>query len=177
MRILDRTIQLAIILLLALSGWLLCGCVKAPIATEPSAPWPLMASGAHLDAQGRSFYGIGKAEGLHNPALLRASADNAAQAEMAHVLLAFTRTLAEASGVSTTEETDREAVAALARQAAKHAQIVEHHYDEASGALFALSRLSLTTFKKVLQGAAQFDPATQQTMISMAEAVHGRFMP
>jgi len=171
----EKRTRAAMGMALAWFVWLCIGCVKVPVATEqPTVDWDQVASGAYQNDQGRTFYGIGKAAGLHSASLLRASADNAAQAELLQVLKAYTASLAEAAGVTTADEADRQALVALVQQAAQQAQIVDHRYDGEAGTLMALCRLDLADFKQILEGIDQFDPAARKAMLSMADKVHDR---
>jgi hypothetical protein len=165
-------------ILMAVGVWLMAGCARPPLISVPEpAPereWMHQESGAHHADGGGVFYGIGRAAGLRNATLLRATADNQARSEMAGVLQAYVTALAREAGFDSRQESDLQGLNGLTRSALQHARIVDHWFDPPQGELSSLCRLELAAFKAVLQADPQLDTPLKNAMLDRAEQVHTR---
>ncbi len=157
---------------LAMCLWLLCGCAKTQLAVFAPTDWTASASGAYVTDEGRVFYGIGRASGLRNAMLLRATADNQAQTEMAGVIRGYLARLSAAAGMDATAPQDRQALHDLAQAVLRHARIVDHSDLSDAGAAMSLCRLDLDAVRQVLRSDAILENALQQRMLAEAERVH-----
>jgi hypothetical protein len=164
---------------LGLAVLMMFGCALPPTRPVPPDPpdspdlkWTLQDSGAHFIQGQGVFYGIGRAEGLRNTTLLRATADNQARAEMARLLNQYVISLAEAAGFDSQEEADRQILHGLTRSALQRARIVAHDAPPNGDSFSALCRLDLAVFKEILQGERQLDAHLRNAMIEQAEPVH-----
>ena len=161
---------------LGLALLMMFGCAWPPTRPVPPDPpdlkWTLQDSGAHHIQGEKVFYGIGRAEGLRNTTLLRATADNQARAEMARLLNQYVITLAEAAGFDSQEEADRQILHGLTRSALQRARIVAHDAPPTGDRFSALCRLDLTVFKEILQAERQLDAHLRNAMIEQSETVH-----
>ncbi len=150
------------------------GCVKSPAVQEQQQQpyaWVADQSGAYTRGRERVFYGIGKASGTRSITLLRATADNQAQAEMARVLKAYMSALAQSSKAVGSAELEQ-ALLIFTNTAARKAQIVDHWLDPRTNTLYALSRLDLSTFRQLLQTDPQLGSALRNEMLGYTEQVH-----
>ena len=163
----------AVILIGAL---LLGGCVKQKqVAAVSPTPWRTLASGAYMVDKDRMFYGIGKASGLRSATLLRATADNQAQAEMARIVGSYLGELSHAAGYPLTQDQDQETINALNATILRHARISEHRYDESSGVLYALCSLELSTLRQVISQMAYLDDNYRKNLLVHVEPVFTQF--
>ena len=158
--------------LLALGLWLLCGCAKTQLAVLAPTDWTASASGAYVTDEGRVFYGIGRASGLRSAMLLRATADNQAQTEMAGVIRGYLARLSAAAGMDATAPQDRQALHDLAQAVLRHARIVDHSDLSDAGAAMSLCRLDLDAVRQVLRSDVILENALQQRMLAETERVH-----
>lgn len=151
----------------------LTGCVGRPLIIE-APPWYQQDSGAHYAANGRVFYGIGKAGGTRNMTLLRATAANRARQEMARVLDNYVSELFQSAGAmpALTMEEGEQVIGALVRDAIGHAVISDQWGDAGQGQLYALCQLDLDTFKQVLASQTVIDVEVRTAMMAEAENVH-----
>ena len=156
---------------------MLFGCVVRPsIMDQP--PWYLMSSGAYDTVHGRTFYGIGKAEGSLNATLLRATAVNRARKALAKVLDQYVAELFQATQAmpALTMEDGEQMIGALVRNAMKLSVISDHWKDPQKGRFHALCRLDLVRFKQVLATQTAIAPEVRSAMAAEAESVHDRVM-
>ncbi len=159
---------------------LLAGCAgRNLIITTPS--WHTLGSGLYALGEDRVIYGIGAADGLHNQALLRASADNQARKAMSLVLEnyidALTRSAmlqADPHWAALSADERRQATGMLARNCLKQAVISDHWNDVQQERLLALCRLDLATVKQVLADYLSLDENTRSAVWMAAERVHAR---
>jgi hypothetical protein len=119
-----------------------------PVAsTEPEPDsgrprWIDRGSAAVSSPGGRAFYGVGSAEGIKNPAMLRSTAENRARAELAKVLEVFSASLMKDYATSAGEQATEQAVKTYASLAMSGAAIVDT-YVAPDGSLYALAKLDL----------------------------------
>jgi hypothetical protein len=143
------------------------GVLPSPVAPSD---WTRATSGAYVAEQGRVFYAIGTAGGMHNTTLLRATADNQAQAEMTRVLNNYVRALAQAAGSGG----DEAPLYLIVKAALQKAHIVDHRQQgSGNSSLVALCRLELNVFKQVLAAESELDGALRTRMLAQADRVHG----
>lgn len=173
----DHRRNIKILIGLWLAGLTLSGCVARPMIMDQT-PWHLMSSGVYDTAQGRAFYGIGKAEGSQNVTLLRATAVNSARKELARVLDGYIAELFHATRTmpALTMEEGEQMIGALVRNAMKLSVISDQWQEPEKGRLYALCRLDLDRFKQVLATQTAIDPEVRAAMAAEAENVHDRLM-
>jgi hypothetical protein len=164
-------------------GILIClqaGCV-GPASVQPCPSWYMVKSGCVETREGRFFYGIGRADGVRNPTLLRAAADNRARKELADVLEHYILELADSvpgnldpNWATLAAGERRQVLGSMVRQAMRQAVVCEHWNEPRDGSLLSLCRLSLLDFKMVLYASMALDDAMRSAMVSEAERVHAR---
>jgi len=162
-----------LIIALFLSG----GCVKQKelAAITTPTPWTAMASGAHVVDKGRMFYGIGKASRLRSATLMRATADNQAQSEMARVIAAYLGALSHAAGYDADQDQERETISAMKASILRQARISDHWYDEPGGALYSLCSLELSALRQVLLNLEHLDDYYRKKMLAQVDPVFETF--
>jgi hypothetical protein len=168
---------------LRLGAWIgmlmLFGCMAEPLMREEppvreNPPWQLMSSGAHETADGRTFYGIGQAQGSHSEILLRATAINRAREALTKVLESYAAELLQAAQTLpalSVEEGDQ-LIGGLVRDAMALSVISAQSYDPGRGRLHALCRLDLNRFKQVLAARSSIPANLKAAMAGEAERVH-----
>ena len=152
---------------------LLFGCAAGPLVVD-ERHWYRMSSGAYDTPMGKTFYGIGKAEGSQNTTLLRATAVNRSRMAMAKVLDGYVAELFQATQAmpALTMEEGEQVIGALVRNALKSSVISDQWSDPERGSLYALCRLDLERFKQVLAAQTTIDPTVRDAMAAEAEKVH-----
>ena len=127
------------------------GAAPARVAAgSGGASWALGASGqpAWVDRgsaaikgdTGRTFYGVGAASGVKEPALLRSAADNRARAELAKVLATFTRALMQDHAGADGAQNVEQALKTVTAASLDGVEVVDR-YVGADGTLYALAAL------------------------------------
>lgn len=149
-------------------------CATHPIPSTPPetrADWVHVGSGAYVDVHEKVFYGVGKASGIRNPMLLRSSADNQAQQEVARVVAEFISDLAH--GV--TNDIENEGwMHRVVHNSVADAVIIDHRQDSDNGYFYALSRLSLANVKSHLEVESALPQETRRAMLDHADEWHVR---
>lgn len=159
---------------------LLTGCAqRSVVISRPS--WHRLESGVYKMTEGGTFYGIGRASGVQNLTLLRATADNHARKELAGVMQRFVTELARSANLGSdpgwtalTAEEQRQALGILVHNALQQAVISDHWSDSQQPRLLALCRLDLAAFKQVLSDTAALDKDARAAMLAEADTVHAR---
>lgn len=162
--------------IMVLGLWLLSGCLRPQVAGVVPMDWTAATSGAYASDQGRVFFGIGRASGLRSATLLRATADNQAQSEMADIVKGYLASLADASGIDISRSESRQMLYDLSRAVMKQARIVDHRYSDDAGMVMALCRLDLETLKQVLAANPYADPAVSKRLLLQAEKIHAQMV-
>jgi hypothetical protein len=157
------------------------------IGCDPKKPkqkgpeWVLKGSGAFDSDEGKVFYGVGAASGIQNRALLRATADNRARAEMAKIFETYVAVLFKYYMASTTvgdmSATSEErhlgpAIRSFSMTTLRYATIVDHWMDPNDGTLFALCKLDLAAVKGTLDDLEELDSKFRDYVRSNAEKIH-----
>ncbi|MEJ2158794.1 MAG: hypothetical protein P8X96_25985 [Desulfobacteraceae bacterium] len=159
--------------------FMLFGCAAEPLMREEppvreNPPWQLMSSGAHETADGRTFYGIGQAQGSHSEILLRATAINRAREALAKVLERYAAELLQAAQTlpALSVEEGEQLTGGLVRDAMALSVISAQSYDPGRGRLYTLCRLDLSRFKQVLAARTTLPADLRAAMAREAEWVH-----
>ena len=116
--------------------------------------WVTRGSGAFSRGETKAFYGVGLANGIRNPALLRQTADNRARSELGKIFDTFSASLMKDYMASTNGEEQQvveNAIKTASSVSLKGSEIVDH-YVAADGTLYALAKLSLESVAAVLKG-------------------------
>ncbi len=159
---------------------MLAGCMgHSPIVTTPS--WYRLESGLYNASEGKVFYGIGQADGVRNPTLLRATADNRARKELAGVLEGYVaelsrsqRLASEPAWMALSLDERRQILGMLVHKSLQRAVVSEHWSDTQHPRLLSLCRLDIATFRQVLSGVSFLDKKTRAAIGAEAETVHAR---
>lgn len=159
---------------------LLTGCVgRTMIISTPS--WHTLSSGLYDLGGDRVIYGIGQADGIHNPALLRASADNQARRQMALVLEKYVDSLTKSDVLETdahwatlSDDERRQVAGMLVRNCMRRAVVSDHWNDAQQARLLSLCRLDLATVKQVLSDSLALDEKTRPVLWAEADRLYAR---
>lgn len=154
-------------------GAVLAGCVSRPVVVEEPS-WHLTPSGAYDTANGKVFFGVGKAQGTRNATLLKAAAVNHARKELARVLDIYVGELYRTAGPiqALTVEEGEQLIGTLVRNAMKLSVISDQLTDSKNDRLYALCRLDLEHFKGALASQSAIDQQARKVMAANAENVH-----
>lgn len=165
-------------------GILIClqaGCTGPGMTTPPTLSWHQLKSGCYATNEGRLFYGIGRAGGVQNLTLLRATADNRARKELAGVLERYILELARSvpgglnpSWAMLAFGERRQILGILVRKAMQRAVVCDHWNEPREAGMLSLCRLSLAEVKMVLSNSGILDESMRSAMVSGAETVHAR---
>jgi hypothetical protein len=173
-----RKIQPALLGAVLFMGLWLTACAGPQMApsTAPDDRWeaqPTVATGgARMSENRRIFYGTGAASGMRNTTLLRATADNLAQSEMAGLIDNYIKTLVREAGLSQIEDPDQEMLNALTRTILKQARVGGHQYNDADRSLVSQCSLELSTVKQVIATHPWIDAQLRKNMLTHADAVY-----
>lgn len=148
------------------------GCAKQPVSAVSDFDWITASSGAYLIGQQSLFYAMGQASGIRSATLLRATADNEAQARMARLIRRYMTQLTQAAGVGVAEEYILLALSELTQAALGQASIVDHYYAPQTGAFFALCRLELEQLKALIAASANLDDPVRNAMLAHSDSVY-----
>jgi hypothetical protein len=175
---LQNTIGFVLYILICLQA----GCM-GPGMIPSSTTWYQLKSGCYDTKEGRFFYGIGRAAGVQNLTLLRATADNRSRRELAGVLERYVLELAR----SVPEDLDpnwamlafderRQILAIVVRKAMQLAVVYDHWNEPSDTVMLSLCRLNLTNFKMVLSTFEALDESMRAAMVARADRVHARMV-
>ncbi|MBC7792273.1 MAG: LPP20 family lipoprotein [Clostridia bacterium] len=117
--------------------------------------WVNRGSGAVSTDAKRAFYGVGLANGIKNPSLLRTTADDRARAELAKLLEVFSASLMKdysASNNGKDEQAVEQAVKTAASASLRGVEIVDR-YIAVDGTMYALAQLDLNKAAALIQAA------------------------
>jgi hypothetical protein len=160
---------------------LLAGCAGPGMTTPSSLSWHQLKSGCYDTKEDRLFYGIGRAGGVQNPTLLRATADNRARKELAGVLEQYILELARSvpgdldpSWALLAFGERRQILGIVVRKAMQRAVISDHWSEPREAGMLSLCRLSLADVKMVLSNSGTLDESMRSAMVSRADRVHAR---
>jgi hypothetical protein len=143
--------------------------------------WAWEGSGAFDTDEGRAFYGVGTASGIKSQALLEATADNRARAEVAKIFDAYVAILSKDYMASTKagdmsaiveEQHVGQALRVLSMTGLNNAAIVDHWMDPDEGTLFSLCRLDLAAFKSAVDDLEELDGRFRDYIRGNAEKIH-----
>lgn len=118
--------------------------------------WIVKGSGAFPEGEQKAFYGVGSIQGVTNPSLARAAADNRGRAEIAKILETYTAAMmldyASATAGndmqrSTQEQHIERTVKTVTKQTVSGVEIIDRWIDDDNGIMYALARLKLSAFK------------------------------
>lgn len=102
----------------------------------------------------RAFYGVGSANGIKNPALLRQTADNRARNELAKVFEVYTASLMKDYSNSDGEQTVESAVKTFTSMSLEGVQVVDR-YIAGDGSMYALAELDIETVAAAVKRAKE----------------------
>jgi hypothetical protein len=136
--------------------------------------WVYKGSGAYNVGQSRVFYGVGKAKGIENEALLRATADNRARAEIFKIIDSYASIFVK-NYVSSSANKKRPAslkTTTLRSTLLHRAKIVDRWRDQKDGTQFSLCKFDLLAFKKALDEYQDLDEEVKDYFRKHAERLH-----
>lgn len=184
-------LKLSVWIMLCLAVGLIAGCVShAPFIppsppTPPSTPttpsWRQLQSGIYTTSEGRFFYGVGRADGVNNPTLLRATADNDARDQLSNVFAGYIAELekspnlkADPYWMAISEDERQLVLGTLARQSLQQAALSDHWRDGQQPEWFSLCRLNIETLKKTVVDSPSLDATTRAVILTEIDAVFNR---
>jgi hypothetical protein len=109
---------------------------------------------------------------MSSATLLRATADNQAQAEMARILKAYFGRLVSASGWQAEQEEKQLLIQHLSQAALQKARIVDHRMDARNKRLQALCDLPLATIDATIATFPHLNRALRDELLNRAQSVH-----
>lgn len=136
--------------------------------------WVYKGSGAYNVGQRKVFYGVGKAKGIKNHSLLKATADNRARSEFFKILDIYMSVFTK-DYFASTKKRDRPPSynAARLRSTLLHrAKIVDRWRDQKDGTQFSLCELDLIIFKNALDESRGLDERLKDYFKKNAERLH-----
>ena len=180
-----NTYKKSIILLTLMASlfWLAGGCASNPYERRIPPAWAMKGSGAYEISTDKVFYGVGMASDIKQKALLYATADNRARAEVAKILDTYvdylfrdymTSLTAEGSGASVAAEQQEvtQLIKTTVKVRLKGAQIVDRWQDPKTGILYSLCRWELQDVKTALVDDTRLDAGLRDFIDQNAEKVH-----
>lgn len=176
-----------VLLTLCVLAGLMSGCIRptsyipTPTPTISTPSWHQLQSGLYTTAEGRFFYGIGRAGGINNSTLLRATADNDAHKELADVFTRYMGELTKSSALKADpywmalSPDERQLVlGTLIRQSLRQAAVSDHWRDEQQPVVRSLCRLDLEAFKKIVADSPSLEDTTQAVMLTEMDTLYNR---
>jgi hypothetical protein len=138
--------------------------------------WIYKGSGAYNVGKRRVFYGVGKAKGIKNEALLRATADNRARAEIFKIIDTYVSIFAKDYIVSTTNRKRPASFKATTFRSTLllRAKIVDRWRDQKDGTQFSLCEFDLLAFENALDEYDDLDEEVKDYFRKNAERLHDR---
>jgi hypothetical protein len=136
--------------------------------------WIYKGSGAYNVGKKRVFYGVGKAKGIKNEALLRATADNRARAEIFKIIDTYVSVFAKDYIASTTNRKRLASFKTTTFRSALllRAKIVDRWRDQKDGTQFSLCEFDLLAFKNALDEYEDLDESVKDYFRKNAERLH-----
>ncbi len=136
--------------------------------------WVYKGSGAYNVGKRRVFYGVGKAKGIKNEALLIATADNRARAKIFKIIDTYVSIFAKDYITSTTNRKRPVSFKAATFRSTLllRAEIVDRWRDQKDGTRFSLCELDLLAFKNALDEYKDLDERVKDYFRKNAERLH-----
>jgi hypothetical protein len=173
---LQNTIGFVLYILICLQA----GCM-GPGMIPSSTTWYQLKSGCYDTKEGRFFYGIGRATGVQNLTLLRATADNRSRKELAFVLEQYVLELARSvpgdldpNWAMLAFDERRQILGIVVRKAMERAVVYDHWNEPSDTVMLSLCRLNLSDFEMVLSTSEALDESMRAAMVAGADRVHAR---
>lgn len=164
-----------------LSGLLifsLTGCAGKTFKSSSEPDWVQRGSGAFLDKDQKSFYGVGAVFGVRNKPLARSSADNRARAEISKMFETYSASLMRDYAASTTagsfettseEQHIEQSIKTFSATTLSGVVIIDHWSDPEDGSYYALARLDLGRFQENIKKAKELNAAVRDFVKQNAE--------
>jgi hypothetical protein len=139
--------------------------------------WITKGSGRHGDGD-KSLYGVGSVSGIKNPSLARTAAGNRARDEISKVLEVYSASLMKDYSASTTagdmsasseEQMVTSAIKTFSANTLSGVQIIDHWVHPKNGTIFALAKLDIEGFMKMIEGAGDLNEKTKERVKRAAE--------
>jgi hypothetical protein len=138
--------------------------------------WITKGSGRHQgDA---SIYGVGSISGVKNPSLARSAAGDRARAEISKVLEVYSASLMKDYSASTTvgdmsasseEQLVSNAIKTFSANTMSGVQVIDHWVHPNDGTMFALAKLDIEGFMKMIDGSKELNEKTKERVKRAAE--------
>ncbi len=164
---------LSIFALMLLSS---CGGKTMNQSSEPD--WVLRGSGAFLDKDQKSFYGVGAIFGVKNKPLARTAADNRARAEISKMFETYSASLMQDYAASTTagsfeatseEQNVEQSIKTFSATTLSGVVIIDHWSDASDGTFYSLARLDLARFSENIKKAKELNASVRDFVKQNAE--------
>jgi hypothetical protein len=136
--------------------------------------WTYKGSGAYNVGKRRVLYGVGKAKGIKNEALLRATADNRARAEIFKIIDTYVSIFTKDYAASTTSRKKSASFKGTTFRSTLllRAKIVDRWRDQKDGTQFSLCEFDLLAFKNTLDEYEELDEEVKDYFRKNAERLH-----
>lgn len=153
-----------------------CGGKTINKFNEPD--WVQRGSGAFLDKDQKSFYGVGAIVGVKNKPLARTAADNRARAEISKMFETYSASLMRDYAASTTagsfeatseEQNIEQSIKTFSAASLSGVVIIDHWADPADGVFYSLARLDLERFRENINKAKELNAAVRDFVKQNAE--------
>ena len=164
---------LSVFLILSLSG-----CTGKGLRPSSEPDWVKRGSGAFLDKDQKSFYGVGASFGVRNAPLARTSADNRARAEISKIFETYSASLMRDYAASTTagsfeatseEQHIEQSIKTFSATTLSGVVIIDHWSDSENGTYYSLARLDLNRFRENIKKAKELNAAVKDFVKQNAE--------
>lgn len=180
----------ALVLVGSLGGAAAC-TVTAAVGPDPvtgvnpdgSPRWVGRGSGVWQEGAGKAFYGVGLVQGIESESLSRQTADNRARGEIARIFDLYVTALmrdyqrstssSAAPGASAEEQDVLAVQQTITQTTLRGVEIVDHWFDPANGARYALARLDLAQVPQAVGAAQGLSQATVAHVRQNADRAFG----
>ncbi|MFQ5588642.1 MAG: LPP20 family lipoprotein [Nitrospiria bacterium] len=165
--------MLLAILVVSLSA---CGGKALRRSSEPD--WVQRGSGAFVDQDQKSFYGVGAIVGVKNKPLARTAADNRARAEITKIFETYSASLMRDYAASTTsgsfeatseEQNIEQSIKTFSAATLSGVVIIDHWADTSDGVFYSLARLDLERFRENINKAKELNASVRDFVKQNAE--------
>jgi len=156
----------------------LSGCAGKGLSSSSEPDWVQRGSGAFLDKDQKSFYGVGASFGVRNKPLARSTADNRARAEISKMFETYSASLMKDYAASTTagsfeatseEQHIEQSVKTFSATTLSGVMIIDHWSDPEDGTYYSLARLDLGRFQESIKKAKELNASVRDFVRQNAE--------
>lgn len=148
--------------------YFLSSCARGPAVKAPE--WVVKGAGAFKKAEGKIFYGVGRAgPEIKDQSLRIETADNRARADLQRIFDTYSATLMKDYAGNDGVMVER-AIKTFSAGHLSGVQIVDHYFAP-DGTVNSLAELNLETFKKAMELAKELSDAAKEYIRQKADAL------